>query len=82
MKRTTHQPWVLVFTAVLVVFLLAEPLFAAAQDPPPAGAPAQEGPAGRGPQQPRIRPYDQVITKDAKSDEGVFAVHRIRDRVY
>jgi hypothetical protein len=31
---------------------------------------------------PDLRPYDRVITKDAKSDAGVFTVHRIRDRVY
>ncbi len=58
-----------------------------AQDPP-AGAPpaaAQERPAvpfaGRG-GEPEIRPYDRVITKDAKSDEGVFTVHKIKDKVY
>jgi hypothetical protein len=28
------------------------------------------------------RPYDRVITKDAKSDSGVFTVHRIRERYY
>ena len=31
---------------------------------------------------PDLRPYDRVITKDAKSDAGVFTVHRIRDRIY
>src|SRR5688572_10042778 len=31
---------------------------------------------------PDLRPYDRVITKEAKSDPGVFTVHRIRDRVY
>jgi len=31
---------------------------------------------------PDLRAYDRVITKDAKSDPGVFTVHRIRDRVY
>jgi hypothetical protein len=29
-----------------------------------------------------IRPYDRVITKEAKSDEGLFTVHRIGDRLY
>jgi hypothetical protein len=47
------------------------------QDPPPAGG-------GRGGQQrePEIRPYDRVITRDAKSDEGVFTIHRIKDRIF
>jgi hypothetical protein len=49
----------------------------ATQDPPPAGG----GRGGRAPE-PEIRPYDRVITKDAKSDDGVFTVHRIKDRVY
>jgi hypothetical protein len=31
---------------------------------------------------PELRPYDRVITKEAKSDPGVFTVHRMRDRVY
>src|SRR5687768_1635957 len=31
---------------------------------------------------PDLRPYDRVITKDAKSDAGVFTVHRVRDRVF
>jgi len=38
--------------------------------------------ADRRPEPRQPRPYDRVITKDAKSDEGVFTVHRIRDRVY
>src|SRR5512145_2906431 len=53
-----------------------------AQDPPAQEPP--EGGGGRGgrPQEPEIRPYDRVVTKDAKSDEGIFTVHRIKDRVY
>lgn len=31
---------------------------------------------------PEIKPYDKVITKDAKSDPGVFTVHRIKEKVY
>ncbi len=30
----------------------------------------------------RIRPYDDVITKEAKSDPGLFLVHRIGDKVF
>jgi len=30
----------------------------------------------------KIRPYDDVITKEAKSDPGVFLVHRIDDKVF
>jgi hypothetical protein len=49
----------------------------ATQEPPQAGG----GRGGRA-AEPEIRPYDRVITKDAKSDDGVFTVHRIKDRLY
>jgi hypothetical protein len=51
-----------------------------AQDPP------QDPPAGggRGQQsrEPQIRPYERVITSEAKTDDGLFKVHRIGDRLY
>jgi hypothetical protein len=31
---------------------------------------------------PEIKPYDRVITKDAKTDAGVFNVHRVKEKVY
>ncbi|MFN0120995.1 MAG: DUF5118 domain-containing protein [Blastocatellia bacterium] len=37
---------------------------------------------GMASREPEIKPYDKVITKDAKSDEGVFTVHRIKEKVY
>lgn len=58
-----------------------------AQDPPAGAppAPAAQAPAGfpgLGSREPEIRPYDRVITKDAKSDEGIFTVHRIKEKVF
>src|SRR4030095_2433029 len=53
-----------------------------AQDPPatpPAGA--QERP-GRPEQTTEPKPYEKVITKEAKSDPGVFTVHMIKEKVY
>lgn len=72
-------------SAVLLALLLASA--AAAQPTPPAGgqeSPAAERPAGPPGRDtaPEPRPYDRVITKDATSDEGVFTVHRIKDKVY
>ena len=62
---------------VLALAIAASPGVAWAQDPP------QDPPAGGGrgnqPREPHIRPYDRVITKEAKSDDGVFSVHRIGD---
>src|SRR5512141_563516 len=73
------------FTRFACAFAFAlVPCVAPAQDPPPQDpVPQQEG-GGRGGRaaEPQIRPYDRVITKDAKSDEGVFTVHRIKDRLY
>src|SRR6476659_3968179 len=72
----------LALTATLV------PFAAYAQDPPaPSPTPdaqAQDAGGGRGGRapEPQLRPYDRVITKEAKSDEGVFTVHRIKDRLY
>ena len=52
-------------------------------DTPPDNAAGGRGnQAGRGnaPQQPR--PYNQVITAAAKTDDGIFKVHRINDQLY
>lgn len=59
------------------------PLLAAqepAQTPPAAGAAPPQ--PERTPATPEPRPYDRVITKEAKSDEGIFTVHRIGERFY
>jgi hypothetical protein len=74
-----NRKWLLI-----AAFALAMPLAGIAQDPPTQDPQQQTG-GGRGggrAQEPQIRPYDRVITKEAKTDEGVFAVHRIGDRVY
>ncbi|HSK63645.1 MAG TPA: DUF5117 domain-containing protein, partial [Pyrinomonadaceae bacterium] len=71
------------------MFLLAPTTGAtsATQDPPPTppagagGGGGQERP-GRPDQSAEPKPYDRVITKDAKSDDGVFTVHTIKDKIY
>jgi hypothetical protein len=61
------------------------------QEPPPAPGPApaqgdgDAAAAGRGrgatpPAQPR--PYEQVITSEARTDDGVFKVHRVREQLF
>ena len=76
---------ILVLSLVASVFLLAPRSEAtnSPQDPPtpPAGAGGPERP-GRPDQQPEIKPYERVITKEAKSDEGVFTVHTIKEKIY
>ncbi|NDD65830.1 MAG: DUF5117 domain-containing protein, partial [Acidobacteria bacterium] len=74
--------------AVLIAVVLIATIcqHGTAQDPPTppggGGPPTGErnGPQGQS-REPEIRPYDRVITKDAKSDPGVFTVHRIKERV-
>ena len=78
---------ILVLSLVISVFVLAPRSGATSetQDPPapPAGGPGpgQERP-GRPDQSTEPKPYDRVITKEAKSDEGIFTVHTIKDKVY
>jgi hypothetical protein len=75
-------------TGFLVVALaIASARLVTAQDPPaPAQEPSQETggqsvkPEGQESPSP-IRPYGRVVTKDAKTTEGVFKIHRIRDRL-
>jgi hypothetical protein len=68
---------------IVVAALLAAGMMAA-QEPatPPAGGPAGTGPAAGRSQEPVIRPYEKVITKEAKTKKGVFAVHQIKDKLY
>ena len=56
-----------------------------AQDPTPETPPTtpgqqRPGPGGAVSQDPQ--PYEKVITKDAKSKKGVFAVHQVKDKYY
>ena len=68
------------------LFLISSAVLINAQDPtpePPTGAPA--GPAGARPggtPSTDPQPYDRVITKDAKTKEGIFKVHQIKDKYF
>jgi hypothetical protein len=67
-----------ILLAVAVALLLLMPQLAAAQEPPAQ----QPGQQERRDPTPEPRAYDRVITKEARSDEGVFTVHRIGDRLF
>lgn len=62
---------------LLVLVSAQEP----ATPPPAANAEQRPGMPGQSREQ-EIRPYDRVITKEAKSDAGLFTVHRIKERIY
>ena len=65
------------FTIALSLALV--PCLAFAQEPP--DPPAGGGRGGQQSREPQIRPYERVVTSEAKSDEGIFTVHRIGDRL-
>ncbi|MEI6667714.1 MAG: zinc-dependent metalloprotease [Acidobacteriota bacterium] len=50
------------------------------QAAPEAGQRPDRPAAGDGPPEPKA--YDKVITKDVKTSPGVFAVHRLKEKVY
>ena len=64
-----------------------DPIFAP-QDPQPPPQqqqqqePEQTGRGGRGNQPPAPRPYNQVITSAAKTDDGIFKIHRIAETLF
>jgi hypothetical protein len=50
---------------------------------PQAEAPAQKKPAQEEKdKKPKIKPYEEVITKEAKSDEGLFTLHMVDEKLY
>src|SRR5262249_40345876 len=85
MNKLARNLCAIFFAALFASVLGANGSGIKAQDPasgPPAAT--QDRPAFPlpGQREPEIKPYDKVITKDAKSDEGVFTVHRIKEKVY
>lgn len=48
----------------------------------PADAPAPRSKAITPPKSGELKKYDDVITKEAKTQAGVFAVHQLNDKVY
>src|SRR6185503_14035793 len=81
MRKLTHLLILLValLSVIPVVAQTTPPAGGGQQAPPAGGAPPAPGGQGanRGP-----RPYDQVITSAAKSERGVFAVHKVVDRYF
>ena len=86
--RSRYLPVSILVLSLLLSIVLLAPRSQATdtlqpQDPPapPAGGASPERP-GRPDQQPEIKPYERVITKEAKSDEGIFTVHTIKEKIY
>ena len=88
LRNRTSMAWVLGLAGA-VTFVIGWSGTIIAQDPTPppqqqdpAGQGAGEGRGGRGAQAAAPRPYAQVITAAAKTDEGIFKVHRIGDTLF
>ena len=84
-SRSLHISIVVLFFCIsLVLFATRSQAGGSPQDPttPQAGAQGGQERPGRPEQAAEPRPYERVITKDAKSDEGVFTIHSIKDKVY
>src|SRR6185436_4491484 len=81
--RSRYLPVSILVLSFVISVCFLSPGSKAAQDPPapPAGGAPQERP-GRPDQTPEPRPYERVITKEAKSDEGIFTIHTIKDKTY
>src|SRR6185295_15797767 len=76
---------ILVLCFAISVFLLTPRSEAnnSPQDPPaPPVTPTGQERFGRPDQPPEPKPYERVITKEAKSDEGIFTVHTIKEKIY
>ncbi len=81
MKRFAIFSLYLVLTCA-IAFAQEPPTPTPTPDQPPAGqgVPGATGPGGLGAlQNQEPRPYDRVITKDAKSKTGVFTVHQVKN---
>lgn len=73
--------------ALTICLLLMAPAFMLiAQDPTPQETPAAVGPTGprpgMTPPSTDPQPYEKVITKDAKTKNGLFKVHVVKDKYY
>ncbi len=75
MNKTTRQ----VFTLFIALGLS---IFASAQRPATADTTKPAGPGGINTQRPAQgpRPYKEVITEKAKTDDGFFKVHKVEDK--
>lgn len=71
---------------LLLAGICASLVFAQEPETPPTATPPAPAPGGASPigrqTDPEPKPYDRVITKDAKTTPGVFTVHQIKSRYY
>ena len=75
--------WTLVL--LLGVLLFSGPARALTSNHQEAKATQEKAPPvdkAKTPKKPQIKPFEEVITEDAKSDTGLFTVHLVEDKLY
>ena len=81
--RSRNSFSIFFFSVLIISFLwancLAVPLGADLQSKAPA---QKKPPEEEKDKKPKIKPYAEVITKEAKSDEGLFTVHMVDEKLY
>ena len=92
MMRILKGSPILLSVVPIVLLLAMPPLFGATiQEPEEEEEKAETTDEAKKPEEdekpkpkakPKIKPYDEVITSEAKSDEGIFLVHRIKEKLY
>ena len=87
--KAMGQRFVLVLVCSVLILVPLSLVGSEAQAPPAEQQqeeqeePAEGNRGGRGDRdEDGIKPYDEVITEEAKSDEGVFTVHQVKDQFY
>jgi len=74
------------FLSALLCLSFASTMAVGQETPPaeqtPAGPPRPANAAGSQQASGDPQPYDRVITKDAKSKDGIFKVHQVKDRYF
>lgn len=82
-NRSLLSSWTVLACAALFV-ALASTRGVVAQDPPPTQDPPAQagGRAGGAAAAQRPQPYDRVITSEAQTDDGIFKIHRIGERLF
>ncbi len=71
-----------VWTRILILFLTLQTATVEAQLFKKKKNTSAQGSGKKGDKKDKIKPYDKVITKEAKSDQGLFTTHQVKESFY
>ncbi|NOR14098.1 MAG: DUF5117 domain-containing protein [Candidatus Aminicenantes bacterium] len=75
----------LILVLSLAAFLISGPTLAQTSNDQETKTAQEKAPPvdkAKTPKKPQIKPFEEVITEDAKSDAGLFTVHLVEDKLY